>query len=518
MAVQGAGTSSLHAGSGAETATPVQLGRDVALVTPGGYRTACAAAAIQLRFDPNGLVTTCCKSLQPLGHIGRQRLGEIWEGEVRRRIEAALEQVDYSVGCQRCGREIQQEGRAVSYAAIHDQWADHLTEDRASRAWPVRMEMNLSNACNLQCIQCDGESSSAIRLHREGRPPLPKAYGDEFFEDLVPFLPHLDRIVFAGGEPFLGAENFRVWDLIVEHAPHIDCMVVTNATQWTPRIESLLDRLRFSFVFSLDGITKDTYEAIRVGSDFGSVMANVARFCEYARRVGTTASVNHCLMPQNVHEFGELLVWAEQAGLVVNVSVVRTPSHASIASLDAEEIVRIDALLEAQEAQVLPQLVLNRGTWLGERARIRSWAEGSADPDRSEVQTVLWFRCAGEGPCDERSARAELQAYSADGTVHEFSIGPDDRIIRCRAGFLDDAESLVGRSVRDLTNAVTDAFGNMDHYEVRSTSDDRVDAWAEFGGSPARITTVAVRDGSGWADEARLLLAFGDPAAGVPLT
>lgn len=475
---------------------------------PATYSTSCAAPSIQLRFDPNGLVTACCKSLQPLGHIGSERLPQIWDGAVRHRMEAALAEDDFSVGCQRCGAEIAQEGREHSYAAIHDGWAHHLTTDPASRQWPVRMEFNLSNACNLQCIQCDGESSSAIRIHREKRPPLPKVYGDEFFADLVPFLPHLDRIVFAGGEPFLGTENFRVWDLVADHAPHIECMVVTNATQWSPRIEALLDRLRFSFVFSLDGITRETFEDIRVGADFDSVMANVERMRGHAAQAGTTASVNHCLMPQNIHEFGDLLLWAEAKDLFVNVSVVRDPPHASIASLGAEELKRAFGILEEMDDRVRPLLTLNRRTWAGEYDRLASWAD-TVGNERVAAHTVMWFRCDGTGPYDAEAARAELQEFSRDGRVHEFTVDANHLITFCDAPFLPESEALIGRSVRELTGVVAKQLGNMDHYEVRSTSEDRVDAWATFGASPTRITTVALRDDRGWADEARLLISIG---------
>lgn len=474
-----------------------------------GYHTACAAPSIQLRFDPNGLVTTCCKSLQPLGHVSTDRLIDIWQGTLRNSMVKALESDDFSVGCQRCGAEVVAEGRAASYAAIHDEWSDHLTNDPASQAWPVRMEMNLSNACNLQCIQCDGESSSAIRIHREKRPPLPKVYGDDFFEQLRVFLPHLQRIVFGGGEPFLGPENFKVWDLIAAEAPHIDCMVVTNATQLTPRIEALLERVRFSFVFSIDGITASTYESIRVGSDFEAVMANVDRFCAYAKERGTTVSVNHCLMPQNVHEFGDLLLWAEAKNLFVNVSVVRSPASASITSLSAAELAAVDAELERQEPHVASRLKLNLSTWQAERDRIRSWVQGAHDPRGTTIKSVLWFRCAGSGYHDDRDARAELATWTSPEQVHSFTVGADDRIIEAKASFLDDPAALTGGSVQDLTNAVVAQFGNMDHYEVMSTSDDRVDAKAQFGDTKVRITTVALRDQNGWADRARLLLAVG---------
>ena len=478
--------------------------------SPTGYSTACAAAAVQLRFEANGIVTTCCRTLQPLGHIGRDRLIDIWNGERRRSLEAALENWDFSHGCQPCGAEIDLEGREPSYAAIHDEFAVGLTADPATRMWPKRMEFNLSNSCNLQCIQCDGESSSSIRLHREGRPPLPKVYDESFFEDLRLFLPHLDHIVFAGGEPFMGAENFRVWDMIAEVAPQVTCKVVTNATQWNRRVEQALEQIPFHFIFSLDGITKQTYEEIRVGADFDEVMENVDRFCRYVERVGTTASVNHCLMPQNYHEFADLLVWAEERDLFVNVSVVRTPSHASLAQLPAEELRRIHEHLGAQHEELVGRLALNRATWIAEYDRIGSWlaaAEGAVD---NSSRTVMWFRSAGLGAHDDTAPRAELAEFAADGIVHSVDVDADD-VIRVARLSIDAEPSapLEGRTYQELTTVVSARFGNMNHYEVLATSSDRVDAEAVFGTTPTRITSVAIRDENGWAECARILLAFG---------
>lgn len=494
-------------------AVPVRLRRRGHAPEPVGspFSTMCAAPSMQLRLDPNGLVTTCCKTLRPLGHIGRNSLDEIWNGALRHEIEDALVAGDFSVGCERCGAEIEMEGRPASYAAYYDAWADHLTTDPASRAWPTRMEMNLSNSCNLQCIQCDGDSSSAIRIHREGRRPLPKVYGDEFFDELRDFLPHLERIVFGGGEPFLGPENYRVWDLVAEVNPAIDCQIITNATQWTPRIERLLERLRCSFIFSLDGITKETFESVRVGADFDQVMANVDRFIAHTQRVGSTAMVNHCLMPQNHHEFGDLLLWAEERGLFVNVSVVRYPATASIARLPAEELRRVCADLEAQGERLEGRLELNRRTWELELDRIRAWANsGDLGPD-PQSHTIMWFRCEGSGPSDDLVARSELAASAWDGQVHATSVGDDDLIRWCDLALLDDPDVLAGRTVHQLTKAVTDVYGEMNDYEVVSTGEDRVDARAVFGTTPTRITTVAIRGSDGWADEARILLAFEGP-------
>ena len=485
-------------------------------VTATPYSTACAAAAVQLRFEANGIVTTCCRTLQPLGHIGRDRLTDIWEGERRRSLEAALESWDFSHGCQPCGAEIAVEGREVSYAAIHDEFTAGLTTDPDTRAWPRRFEFNLSNACNLQCIQCDGESSSSIRLHREHRPALPQVYGEQFFEDLEVFLPHLDHIVFAGGEPFMGTENFRVWDLMAEMAPKVTCKVVTNATQWNSRVERALGQLPFHFIFSIDGITKPTYESIRVGADFDEVMANVDRFLRYVDEMGTTASVNHCLMPQNHHEFGALLQWAEAKDLFVNVSVVRTPAHACIAQLPADELRRVHASLKEQEADVLPHLHLNRATWVRELERIASWVEASDEGRHgTSSKTVMFFRSAGAGPHDSSEAVAELAEFASDGSVQSVDVDGDDVIRAAAVAFVADETVLVGRTFHELTAAVQAEYGTMTDYEVIASGNDRLDALAMFGSTPARITTVALRDEQGWADRARILLAFGSADGSV---
>ncbi|MFZ4432496.1 MAG: radical SAM protein [Microthrixaceae bacterium] len=475
----------------------------------GAPTTACAAPATQLRFDPNGLVTSCCRTVQPLGHVARNRLVDLWNGDLRRATAEALEKDDYSHGCQRCGDEVAQEGREVAYARAYDGLLGPLVAEGPPR-FPWRMEFNLSNACNLQCIQCDGESSSMIRLHRERRSPLPEVYDDRFFEDLRLFLPHLREAVFAGGEPFLSRETHRVWDLIATEAPHVRCSVVTNATQWSDRIAAWFERLRFDVVFSLDGITAQTYEAIRVGADFDEVMANVDRMLELVRAAGSTASVNHCLMPQNVHEFADLLAWADRKGLPVNVCVVRTPAHCSIARLPVDEIRSVDARLAEREVDgdLLNTLQLNREVWRVERARISSWA---MEAGGVSSHTVMFFRCDGEGSHDDADVMEELADLVGSERLVRVSIGADDRVRWCDATELPGSELLAGRSYHELTKVLSARHGEMAHFEVLSTGADRLEAEALFGATPARIVYSAMRDVTGRADTVNVVIAFGIP-------
>ena len=65
------------------------------------------------------------------------------------------------------------------------------------------MEFSISNVCNLECVMCNGNFSSAIRAHRDQLPPAKSVYSNAFDPVLRSILPHLFRAKFLGGEPFL---------------------------------------------------------------------------------------------------------------------------------------------------------------------------------------------------------------------------------------------------------------------------------------------------------------------------
>src|SRR5678816_2700847 len=99
-----------------------------------------------------------------------------------------------------------------------------------------------SNTCNLACVMCTGEYSSVIRA-KEGLPPMPAVYDEQFFEDLAFYLPHVKELSFLGGEPFLQLECFRVWDMLIERELSPICHVTTNGSLYDARVERVLQNL-----------------------------------------------------------------------------------------------------------------------------------------------------------------------------------------------------------------------------------------------------------------------------------
>ena len=390
---------------------------------PDGEPT-CQAPHAMLRFTPDGRVLVCCANDQhALGVIGTDSLREIWDGEERARIAAALDVLDYSLGCDECGAE-----RSIGNCAgsIEAFW-DHLAPAEPLR-WPRRLEMAVSNTCNLQCIQCNGDRSSAIRSQREHRPPMASPYDDAFFDELVEFLHHIDYASFAGGEPFLARETRRVFDLLIEHGltPRVD--VVTNATVWDDRVEHYLRALKMDVTLSIDGHTPETFESIRVGAKHHEAWQNIHRFRETAADYGGVVSMNFCFMPQNWFELGDLLLRADELDMSVDVLPVTYPRRFNILNLPEDELAHAVASLEEQDTRIGDQLVRNRGVWKAKVAMLRRQLELR---EAGGLPVSISSHAAPLGAEALETLRAELRDWS----------GQDPIVLRVVDGMIEEVES-----------------------------------------------------------------------------
>ena len=393
-----------------------------------GFRSACYSPFATFDLDPRGNVQPCCVNTgYPLGNVGEERLLDIWHGPRAAAMRDALRRYDLSYGCGSCRWQIEH-GKDVPLARKYDQHA--VPADGVM--WPVEIGFALSNTCNLECVQCNGEYSSRIRSRREHRPPLKSPYDDQFYEDLRSFLPHLRIARFVGGEPFITPETYRVWDLLVEMGLTPNCDVTTNGTVWNTRVERLLEALPTSISMSIDSPHKATFEAIRVNADFDEVMANSLKFRDYCARAGTSFAISHCLMRNNWWEFPDMLLMAESWGTRVFTSTVfNDPFTLYKAPLD--ELAEVVATLSARDDEMRNVLDVNRGVWEGELDQLRkalharrdgveetviaamdTWADQPVLPAAAEAPIV---RAAAEATTGAREPRRSWSGWRRDAAV-----------------------------------------------------------------------------------------------------
>jgi hypothetical protein len=114
--------------------------------------------------------------------------------------------------------------------------------------------------------------------------------------------------------------------------------VTTNGTILNNRIIMLLNRIRFNITVSIDSLDKETYEKIRVNSNFERMMDNFKRFLRYTKAISSDFTVNICPMTFNWRSLPDIVKWGCNEGFVVNIIPVRYPENLSLSSFYSNEL------------------------------------------------------------------------------------------------------------------------------------------------------------------------------------
>lgn len=474
----------------------------------------CRAPFTSMYLDQLGSVRACCQnSDHPLGNVTTERLRDIWASTSATALREAMLRSDLDLGCHFCKWQTSDGNESLVFARTFD----HLAPDSLEPAWPRQLELSMSNACNLQCEMCNGDWSSSIRANREGRPPLPQVYDEQFFDDLRPFLEHVEIVKCLGGEPFLGRESLRVMEMLIEMGSTAAVHVTTNATQWSPRVERILERLPMTIVVSLDGVDASTYESIRIGARFEDVMRNLDRFSGYAQVHGTAVHLAHCLMTSNWEHFPAFLRFAEARGMRAYVNTVTSPIGLSLFHLPPQRLKAVIDHLEAHDADLSRELTLNLPLWRDQLLRLHHRLNGlvAADGvdyylgvsgfplarlDGGDAVGVARGQAATAGPAAATHLRVDL-----DQRVQELMSGPSEI-----AGI--DLGSLVGNHLEQLVALYRQAVGPASYSTLPETDAD-VQRWrmvSELPASPVILGFIAPTREDGVIVEFQVFLAVLD--------
>lgn len=188
-----------------------------------------------LHINTEGDVQPCCMSPfgQTLGNINDTSLDEIWNGRAMKKARRRLLKDMPLSTCKGC-YEKEESGdwslRKASIMKYHDSVKPLLETthpDGASiNSKPTYWDIRFSNICNMRCRMCGHFSSSkwyadakklsqeynnSIYLGNKDRAIIHAVKDTEgLFNRLDEFLPHIQEIYFAGGEPMIMEEHYRI--------------------------------------------------------------------------------------------------------------------------------------------------------------------------------------------------------------------------------------------------------------------------------------------------------------------
>lgn len=172
---------------------------------------------------------------------------------------------------------------------------------------PRGLGITLTNKCNIRCIMCSVWQNNW---------DIP----EKTMKEIIGLFPYLEKIFYQGGEVFLSPYFEEILDKAMLY-PNLRHDINTNALLIDKRWAEKLVEANANLIFSIDGVTKETYENIRRGAKFETLLKSIQILNECRddvaknndlkpRRCSTV--INLVVMKSNYHELPDFIDFARQ--------------------------------------------------------------------------------------------------------------------------------------------------------------------------------------------------------------
>ena len=312
-------------------------------------RAFCMAPWAHLAINTEGEVLPCCEATGGFGKVRDQGVEAIWQGEAMQAFRAGLRADLPDPRCVKCyaieasGGLSYRRNLNRQFAALADRALEPALEPGAVPP-PVSLDIRFSNLCNLACRMCWHGSSSRWFADAQalGLAKGPKALIAAFpdveagLAALRRLLPTIRHIYWAGGEPLMAEEHYRILEeLIALGRTDVELAYTTNAT--TLRLGQ---RDAIGLWSHFGNITVECSidaagargELIRQGlawERFAATVAEIRDRCPQASiKFGITVSVLNVAVIDELHQAIEGLMGGRAFGL--RIHPVQEPEHLDI--------------------------------------------------------------------------------------------------------------------------------------------------------------------------------------------
>lgn len=366
-------------------------------------KTFCIYPWIHLHAYPTGEAYPCCHAEMryPVGNCKTQTLAEIWRDSPLADLRDDMLHERENPACGRC-YEQEASGFFSGRRSANKHHGHHIKKLHDNPFEMTYWDIRFSNLCNLRCRSCGHIFSSSWYqdqaqmagpewakrnrvMNFAGRTEI------DMWEQLVPHFDYVEQIYFAGGEPLMMDEHYRILEEL-ERRGRFDVRLIynTNFTQTRLKDRSVFDYWRkFSSVAvgaSLDAMGPRA-EYIRKGTDWPAVEQNRRQMMEICPHVdfyiSPTLSILNALHLPDFHR-----AWVDQ-GLLraqdLNVNILQDPAHLrlDIAPVGLKQTIKAKFLEHIDWLR--PQDHLNRAT-VGFESAINFMMA----TDNSQLVPIFW--------------------------------------------------------------------------------------------------------------------------------
>ena len=316
-------------------------------------KTFCMMPWSHMHAFPDGRAYPCCLAdyWHPVGDLRKSTMKQVWNEQPLRDMRKNMLEDQRNIQCTKC-YEQEDNGFFSMRNDANRNYGHHIDDVEQTeldgthsefkiRYWDVRF----SNLCNFSCRSCGPIFSSNwyndhVKLYNRkpdvlGRDMQRVEYtaGDEdaMLEQMLPHIPHLEQVYFAGGEPLIMKEHYFMLEKLIEHnKTDIRIQYNTNFSELRFKDKHVFDYWKHfknvSVGASLDA-SGNRAELMRKGTSWTQTLSNRRRMIEEVPHVdfyvSATVSAMNVLHVLDFHR-----QWTE-LGLIeakdFNINICQSP-------------------------------------------------------------------------------------------------------------------------------------------------------------------------------------------------
>lgn len=201
-------------------------------------KTFCMMPWVHMHAFPDGRAYPCCLAdyWHPVGDLRKSTMEEVWNQESYKTMRRNMLEDKPCKECTKCYEQEENGFFSMRYDANrnyghHIAEIDQTAEDGTHPEFKIRYwDVRFSNLCNFSCRSCGPIFSSNwfndhVKLYNRkpdvlGREMLRVEYtaGNEesMIEQMLPHIPYLEQVYFAGGEPLIMKEHYFLLEKLIE--------------------------------------------------------------------------------------------------------------------------------------------------------------------------------------------------------------------------------------------------------------------------------------------------------------
>jgi hypothetical protein len=357
--------------------------------------TICPLPWIHLATRPNGDVRLCCtanasgagkedvkdaglvKTNGRIMNLQQDTIIQVWNSDYMKNVRLQMLAGEAPSSCTKCYQE-ESKGIVSKRQWEKEVWKDRIDVEsiikatKADGSLPVNIpyfDLRLGNMCQLKCIMCSPHDSSS--WIKEWKVQYPKYKTIElqqdqswnidfdytwyqkgtFLEDMRANASNIRELYFAGGEPLLIPEHYKILEFMVETGAAKDCILRynSNGLELPEKLFELWNYFKeVKFNFSIDAV-EGRNEYIRYPSKWETVVSNLERLDDTPPNI--TVNIACAVQLLNAMHLPDMVYWKKS----MNFKKINLPPYG--AGLIGTHLVYLPSYLNVR---VLPKHLKNK--------------------------------------------------------------------------------------------------------------------------------------------------------------